>query len=82
MEVGGNLIAGLGVGVDIEMGVGVDLDGIINTFSSCDLDIFSQPSKFFISATSINSLVVKCGKSDLTYKCRKKVYHQGFDFDL
>ena len=41
MEVGGNLIPGLGVGVDIEMGVGVDLDGIINTFSSCDLDIFS-----------------------------------------
>ena len=41
MEVGGNLIAGLGVGVDIEVDVGMDLHGIINTFCNCDLDIFS-----------------------------------------
>ena len=43
MGISGNLIAGLGLrlGLDIVMGVGMDADGVVNVFSSCCLDIYS-----------------------------------------
>ena len=43
MGISGNLIAGLGLrlGLDIVMGVGMDADGVVNVFSSGCLDIYS-----------------------------------------
>ena len=50
-----NLIAGLGLNLDVEIGmaVGMNADSIVNIFSSCCLDIFSQPFTFLCLATFI-----------------------------
>ena len=43
LEMGGVLIAGVGldVGLDIGMGIGINSGGAVNAFSSCCLVIFS-----------------------------------------
>lgn len=73
MEVGGTLVASLGLGLNLDLtkDVVMNVDGAVDIFSSSCLDIFSYPSTILSLPIFINSWVVKFDKLDIVYQYRK-----------